>query len=137
MRVVSAFEDFLGRSVRAVNGAFERLRFLAEIRRDGNKYEHWGMTSTYGEEKANRAMSEAHTQTWLEVLRTPIDNLEKDVVRSPGAQQLGPEEYVRQLSVEEKTVPAEIAGGSKRHFSFVLKTLNLLVRRARSNHPVA
>lgn len=130
MRVTSPLEDFLGRTVRSVAGALERLRFLGDIRTQDKKYDHWGMVSTYGEEKANRAMSEAHTRAWIEVLRAPLPELENDVLRSEKAQELGPEEYIRRLERnEEKIVPAEIEGGSRRHFSMLLQTLRMLVKR--------
>ncbi len=138
MRILTALEDFLNRTVHAVDGAFERLRFMAEIRRGPKDYDHWGMANTYGDEKANEAMSEAHTKAWVEVLRTPVQTLEKDVRRSDKAQIVGAEEYVRSVAEDPNVVPAEIEGGSKRHFSFLLKTLSLLVRgRGQSNRPTS
>ncbi len=130
MRIISAIDDFMERSVRSVDGALEKLRFVARLRKSSEQssYEHWGMSKTYGEQEANKAMAEAHSRVWIDILRTPIQNLESDVRGTKYAQQVGSERYLNELAEEAKAMPANLKGGSKRHFGLVLKTLRMLVQ---------
>ncbi len=121
-----------------MEGVWQRLEFLAGLRVGKKQYEHWGMSATYGEEKANKAISEAHTSVFLDTLRTPVPDLYEQATRTEAAKDGGVGNYAERLSKNENVVPAELAGGSAQHFSLVLKMLKLLSRsRGSSNHPTS
>jgi len=135
MRIVSAFDDFMHRTLDTMEGVWQRLEFLAGLRVGKKQYEHWGMSATYGEEKANKAISEAHTSVFLDTLRTPVPDLYEQATRADAAKEGGVGEYAEHLSRNENVVPSELAGGSAQHFSLVLKMLKFLARsRGSSNH---
>ena len=61
------------------------------------------------------------------MLRTPLSELQNDMMVSSEASQMKPEEYVENLrSRLPALVPQDLGGGSVRHFSSVLHALSTL-----------
>lgn len=125
MTFLSASEDLRYRTLGAFEGALEKLAYLARLRDEAGQYRHWGMSRTYGEQAAT-ALAEAHTQVWIEVLRTPIPEL---------LRQLGGMETTARAAVMEEvknyrrlSCPADLSGGAVRHFNSVLLALECLSR---------
>lgn len=115
MKLLSAYEDFVKGTLSKIPNALDRLRFIAEMRRDG-RYEHWGLAKTYGREAAQEGVSEAHSDTFEEVLATPVPNLEN------------PDESTTEKQVEHASdmLPADPRGGSRRHLNWILRVVSLL-----------
>jgi hypothetical protein len=125
MTLLSASEDLWYRTLGAFAGALEKLAYLASLRDEAGQYRHWGMSRTYGEQAA-AALAEAHTQVWIEVLRTPIPEL---------LRQLGGMETTARAAVmvevknyRRLSCPADLSGGAVRHFNSVLLALECLSR---------
>ncbi len=131
MTLLSAWEDLQKSTLKAITGALRKLEYVAQLRDGKGGYAHWGLNRVYGEERAERALVEAHRSALSNVLRTPIRALEADAEASSREAGLPEEEYLERLSAGcPRLLPAEPGAGSSRHFSSVLHVLSSL-RRSR------
>ena len=129
MTLKSALEDLLGTTLAGVAGIAGKIEYVASLRDAASgAYSHWGLTRAYGESAAQHALAEAHRLLFLRLLRTPLRILRDDVVVSSGALQMTAGEYVESLrSRVPALLPADLGGGSARHFSSVLQALSILL----------
>jgi hypothetical protein len=129
MALKSALEDLLGTTLAGVSGIAGKVEYVASLRDTGSgTYSHWGLTRAYGETAAQHALADAHRLMFLKLLRTPLRTLRDDVIVSSGALQMSAEEYVERLRGRgQALLPADLGGGSARHFSSVLQALSILV----------
>ena len=127
MKLFSAFEDFKNETLAGIPSKFGRLRFLAEMRKDG-KYQHWGMSKMHGDEAAQNAIAEAHSETFEQSLTIPIPALLAEDSAGDAAR----------LSADiPPAVPCELRGGTVRHFRWILRVAELLKRFPRPSNPGA
>jgi hypothetical protein len=132
MILLSPLEDFVLKTLATLSGSCSKLAYIGSLRKNDH-YEHWGLTRTYGAPAAGAAISEAHTQVWLEVLRTPLRKLAEE----PACVITAEEELKREAEGRAALTPANPGGGSKRHFNSILLALSLLSRKAKQDHPPA
>ena len=117
----------------AVPGYWQKLLYFGELRRNSPQYDHWGMNRRYGTVASVSAMSAAHTDVFLKILRTPLRTLLHDLVTSAAPQNRTTQEYVEQLRASrDEVLPKDDGGGTTRHFDVTLKTLESLIRSERS-----
>jgi hypothetical protein len=129
MTYLSAFEDFVLRTLAPLAGPLSKLVYIGNLSSDG-RYEHWGLARTHGELAAAIAIADSHTEVWLEVLRTPIAKLAEELHTS--AHNSDGVDVVEHLRERERALtPQNMLGGSKRHFSSILMALSLLSRAAK------
>ena len=133
MRIKTALGDFVKTTLASVPGYWQKLVYLAELRRsrtEGNaEYDHWGMKRRYGVAASVAAMGSAHTDVFLSILRTPVKTLLSDLRTSAAQQQRSEQEYLERLREQQDTLlPADDGGGSAPHFDLTVKTLESLVR---------
>ena len=122
MTLLSAYEDFVGRTLASLPGLLARLVYLGSLRDDAGDYCHWGLSRTFGPGRASEALAQAHAEAWLEVLRTPIPALFAQDL------EMGSETWRGQ---GEKLTPPEMSGGTKRHFNSILLALSQLSQAAK------
>jgi hypothetical protein len=115
MFFLSAYEDFVLRTLSALAGKGEKLAYIASLRR-GSTYSHWGLARTHGESETNIAIARAHTEAWLELLRTPIAEL------AAGKNE-------RLVTCESTWHPEDLGGASIRHFNSVVAAMSALSRK--------
>jgi hypothetical protein len=129
MTLKSALEDLLGTTLAGVAGITGKIEYVSSLRDSpSGAYSHWGLTRAYGEAAAQDALAEAHRLLFLRLLRTPLRILRDDVVVSSEALQMTAGEYVEGLrSRVPALLPADLGGGSARHFSSVLQALSILL----------
>ena len=84
MTLFSAQEDLQETTLKAISGCLRKLEYVAGLRGQEGKCEHWGLVRVYGEAASNRALAEVHGQELSRVLSTPIRNLETDVQKLLG-----------------------------------------------------
>ncbi len=117
MNFLAPDDDFRLRTLASIGSAMARLAYLAQLRNHG-RYEHWGMARTYGDTAAQSAIAANHTRVFLDVLEMPLEELLRDtdaaVLR-----------VLRERAAD--AVPAETAGGTATHLSFVLESLSLVM----------
>jgi hypothetical protein len=137
MTFLSAYEDFVIRTLAGLGGAFEKLAYLRGLRNDAGDYRHWGLSRTFGHEQASAALAQAHTEIWLQVLRTPIPALFTESrkfavgTRLTDGNGIGPAEL-------DRLTPPNRAGGAQRHFSSILLAVSLLSQEEKEpNQPGA
>ena len=124
MTLLSAYEDFVVRTLASLPGVLGKLVYLGSLRTDAGDYCHWGLSRTFGQDRASEALAQAHTEAWLEVLRTPIPALFAETQDL----EMGSETWRGQ---REKLTPPEVSGGTKRHFNSILLALSLLSQVAK------
>lgn len=120
MKISSAYDDFCARTLAALGGVWARLRYVAELRAPGGGYRHWGLVRTFGDHAAQRAVAQAHTELFLEILRTPLRRLAADDSPADGLE----------LSAY---LPEDPGGGASEHFSSVVSALAALAEVRRSS----
>jgi hypothetical protein len=121
MTILSAYEDFLVRTLDAVPALLEKLLYVSCLRNEAGEYEHWGMVHVHGEESARRAMETAHSELFLRVLRTPLRQLAEDcAVVNPGEPRLDLENCRRNW---QRLLPQDEQGGNAEHLRSVLTAL--------------
>lgn len=121
----------------AVPGYWQKLVYFGELRKESPKYDHWGMNRRYGTSASVSAMSAAHTDVFLRILRTPLRTLVEDLRTSAAPQHRTQEEYVEQLRESRAEIlPQDEGGGTSSHFDVTLRALESLIRAAGSkDHP--
>ncbi len=123
MLFLSAFEDFVNRTVPAVPTLLGRLGYVMGLRR-GDLYHHWGLARMHGEQPASEAIAHAHTQIWLEVLRTPLPEL---VSQLHAVSEEERQKWLQELRAGwTQAVPQDRAGGVPAHLSSILEAIAAL-----------
>lgn len=146
MPIKTALGDFVKTTLASVPGYWQKLVYLAELRRgsaDSTEYDHWGMKRRYGASASLRAMGAAHTDVFLSILRTPVRTLLSDLRASAEQQQRSEKEYLERLREQRaELLPADDGGGSAPHFDLTVTALQSLIqaeevkdRPAESPHP--
>lgn len=124
MTLLSAFDDFVSRSVAAVPGWLGKLEYVSGLRDATCTYHHWGLAKVHGVTSAQLAISQAHSMVFLQVLRTPIRKLIEDACLRAADKGKSDREYLAELRANvARLVPEDVGGGSKRHFSSILEAL--------------
>ncbi len=143
MRIKTALEDFVKTTLAAVPGYWQKLLYLGELRHTSAEYDHWGLKRRYGKAASLTAMEKAHTNVFLDILRTPISILLADLRTSAHQQARSEQEYLEMLQQQrESIVPASDGGGSVSHFEVTVLALESLTqaeaeadRPSESRHP--
>ncbi len=124
MRLLSPFEDFSQRTLFHVEGALERLCYVACLRDQRGRYRHWGLARSYGEEAAHDLAQTAHKQVFLSVLEMPVEDLVQEYRRMQDA----PGKFG---VLNPELLPRQISPASRLHFSSVLFALKALAEAER------
>lgn len=135
MTLKSALQDLKETTLAAVSGLLGKLAYLASLRRNHGRYEHWGMESVHGVESAERALKTAHAEIVTGVLRTPLPALVEDLEESSSRSGSEPLEYVQKMRDHfDDLVPSDRKDSpSAPHLNSVLAALSSLQKnRARS-----
>jgi hypothetical protein len=128
MRLLSPIDDFLSNTLSSLGSLLDRLEYVAGLQ-SGGKYQHWGLSRTYGEQTAHEVIEEVHRFNYLETLRSPLKVLTDEVSRGAAQKGLDEASYVRDLSaVSPKLAPSKPTGGSAKHLESVLVALLKLVQ---------
>lgn len=126
MTLFSAEEDFRIRTLGSLSGALRRLAYIVQLRGAG-RYEHWGLSRTHGDEAAQAAIAQNHTNAFLETLSRPLEELMSEIELSESAD--ARQDLLDVLRRQARnSVPADTATGTASHLSFVLESLWLAER---------
>jgi hypothetical protein len=126
MALFSAHDDFVNRSLSPLSSVWERLAYVAGLRTSTGRYEHWGLTQTYGRNEAQRGMAEAHSEVFQQILATPLRELHQ-----PFSKAVRP-------ATREKLVPEDMKGCCREHMEYVVEALTLLSRaESQASHQAA
>ncbi len=130
MILLSPQDDFVLNTLSAVPGVLAKLRYLAGLRTGSGAYRHWGMEQVHGEVAAAQAMARAHTDAWIQFLRTPLPELFQELQQfQDHSEARSLSDYLHDLAAQVNgLVPEGVAGGSLRHFNSILATLAALCR---------
>jgi hypothetical protein len=138
MTLKSALQDLRETTLAAVAGLLAKLAYLGSLRRHEGGYKHWGLSLVYGDESSDRALKAAHTEVLSKVLRTPIAELEEDLLESS---QTGPETagtYIAGMQEQFKQLlPSPEDAVTARHLNSVLVALSTLEKSRKPATPSA
>jgi hypothetical protein len=134
---LSPFEDFQARTLSALSGLWAKLLYMAELRSKDGKYHHWGHSRVHGESRSQIALSKAHSELYVALLRTPVRDLVEEIEMTSDASD--PRELVRKIADgKQQLVPENVEGGSPRHFSSIALAVRLVYEKQRaSSHSAA
>ncbi|HUK87043.1 MAG TPA: hypothetical protein VLT85_05215 [Terriglobales bacterium] len=133
MTLLPISDDFVHTTLRAVPGLLGKLHYVAGLRGEDGRYAHWGLARVYGQPAAQRTLAEAHLSLFLKVLRAPLKELWEDLRQMAAAEGEKPAVFAQSLKASlPALLPAELGGGSARHFSSVLEGLSTLGRSKRA-----
>jgi hypothetical protein len=135
MTLKSAFEDLKSTTLAAVSGLLGKLAYVASLRREQGRYQHWGMETVYGAESTERALRSAHGEIVAAVLRTPLPELVEDLQESSVNSGVNARQYVEQMRGRlDDLLPSDRKGTpSASHLNSVLVALSSLQKnRGRS-----
>ena len=122
---LSPFEDFRARTLSALPGLWARLLYMSELRSANGIYRHWGHSRVHGESRSQASLAQAHSELFIEVLRTPICKLVEEFDRVNGlADQLS--SAATAADAKKRLVPENLQGGSKIHFNSIVLAARLV-----------
>lgn len=128
MNLLSAAEDLSIRTLRAVPGSLRRLLYLSGLRDESGTYRHWGLERAFGE-VAGTALQEAHEDSLVEVLRTPIPELWNELRVQSRDSGISTLEQIGSLSsLGESVYPPGCTGAFRSHLNLVLFVLRALAQ---------
>jgi hypothetical protein len=128
MGIKTPLEDFVKNTLAALPGHWQKLLYFGELRKENAQYDHWGLKRRYGADASVQAMSAAHTEVFLRILRTPLRTLLQDLRASAAPQSRTHQEYVDGLRAKrDEILPNDEGGGSVRHFDLTVRTLETLI----------
>jgi hypothetical protein len=134
---LSTFEDLMKRTLNAFQGIWRRLDYLAGLRKPDGEYEHWGLSRVHGQLEARRVLAETHSSLYMQLLRTPIQELMEDLALEIDDESAGVL-AARIKKREEQMIPKSAPGAAPRHFSSVVLAVSLLsLARQSANHRAA
>jgi hypothetical protein len=70
--LLSPNDDFKNRTLKALPSLLEKLIYACSLRNKDGTYKHWGLSRTFGQQKADGAVGQAHTEMTTEIIRTPL-----------------------------------------------------------------
>ena len=128
MVLLSPKEDFAQRTLSAFSSLLAKLAYVANLRGDRG-YDHWGLERIYGDHPSRKAIAEAHSDLWSQVLRTPIRRLAGEY-QSESQDEERKAETTQAVEEWEKdphrAIPVDLRGGSVRHFNSIVSALSCL-----------
>jgi hypothetical protein len=129
MKLFSAVEDFVNETLASIPSKLGRLRFIAAMNKNGS-YKHWGMSKRHGADEAQKAISEAHSDSFEKVLTSPVPNLALEEHETA--------EYSGRPEIElASALPSDLRGGTRRHLKWILRVVGLLSRDSKTMNPDA
>lgn len=127
MVFLSCFQNFCVRTLAHIPNAFSKLDFICSLRSNG-RYKHWGLARTYGARETDDALASAHTELWIQTLRTRSSELYSEFIEYSVISGVTAEEWQARCT---GLVPANKGGGGDKHFAAVACAL---VELSRSRH---
>jgi hypothetical protein len=127
MELKSALQDLRETTLSAVSGLLAKLAYLASLRPREGGYQHWGMALVHGEVSSERALKTAHAEVLSKVLKTPISELEEDLLESSQASEETAGTYLVGMQQQfSQLLPSPQDPVSARHLNSVLLALSSL-----------
>jgi len=129
-----AARDFKERSLGALPTLLERLAYICSLQTEAGTYDHWGLRRLFGERAAHEAILEAHADTAMELIRTPIREIYKEYQEAVGRQE-GP----RVLQAESLVLKAPVNGDEllSAHLNLLQESAAAVARQERTSPPDA
>jgi hypothetical protein len=132
MRFRSAKEDLHETTLAALRGRLERLEYLAGLRRESDRYEHWGLMRVYGEAPVQGVLREAHVDVMDAVLRTPMAQVYQEAEQREAEPGAAEQQVVIFERPAEELLPPGADTLRAAHFSLVWDAMASVARRRAS-----
>jgi hypothetical protein len=129
---LSAFEDFMQRTMSVLQGVWSKLNYIRELRESGSTYEHWGLAQLHGKRAAGEVIGDIHSELYLQLLRTPLPDLLEQLKMSAEDCDCSPSQLAEKLDQQrEKITPKDLRGGAPEHLESVLITTRFLAKNSK------
>lgn len=96
--LLKVVEDFKKYTLQALPTMVEKLAYISSLQNEQGRYNHWGLSRIFGDNRAQNAIKTAHSELALQLIRAPIRNLYSEyqsaVEQSRQADLLQPESFV-------------------------------------------
>ena len=126
---VSAFEDFVKRTLHFLQGTWSKVNYIRELRDADGRYKHWGLAQIHGEETTQKAIADIHSELYLQLLSTPLPELFEQLGLSAEDADCSARELAEQLyRQKERITPDDLRGGAPEHLKAVLLITDLLTK---------
>ena len=131
---VSAFEDFMHRTMNVLQGVWSKLNYIRELRDGEGKYKHWGLAQVHGEDATQKAIADTHSALYLQLLSTPLPELFEQLALSADDADCSSRELAEQLYQERRRItPDDLRGGAPEHLKSVLLITDLLSKYSKAS----
>jgi hypothetical protein len=122
MALLSAYEDFLQRSVALLSSTWEKLEFVASLRREDG-YRHFGMEQRFGTAAAASAIAEVHSLLHEELAATNLQQLWETASEESRNSPKTWKTLLRGLN-HPRALPPDVHGVPVEHLEFVFSSLH-------------
>jgi hypothetical protein len=116
-------EDFKNYTLGALPTLVAKLAYVSSLQDEDGRYTHWGLSRSFGDQKAQKAIRAAHSELALDVLRRPIRGLYFELQSAHEQQQVEP-------SLMRLTAPAHDDELISAHVRLVQESLVAVAARA-------
>jgi hypothetical protein len=131
MRRSDPFTDFVGNTLSSIDSNWGKLVYMNELRRTGGgRYAHWGMTYYYGEERAQRTMSDAHYQLVRTLLTLRVSEVIAELRLFADLKGISMQEGFREMSDEWVQLVPELTPAEHQHIKVTWSTVEALLARS-------
>lgn len=117
MSFLSAHEDFVQRTLAALDNIWKRLLFTGALRDGTGDYHHWGLEREHGAVEARSAIERAHSELIFELVEMSMDDAVRNAERMDG---------ILPLRVE-MICPTYTQKCLRQHVDYVLETTRLIL----------
>lgn len=91
-------EDFKKHTLQALPTLVEKLAYLSSLQNPDGSYTHWGLSRSFGNQKAQKAIRAAHSELAHQLLRRPINALYAELSSARNPQSAGLQPGLMRLS---------------------------------------
>jgi len=126
-------EDTVLNTLQGVPGCLGKLEYINSLRDESGTVRHWGLEKIHGAERTCAEFEAAYERTLIELIKTPVQELWKELVESCGVNERSPQTFV--LEFRNKIlqhIPAGFGEAQRRHVRQVLDVVFALAENSRS-----
>ena len=128
MTLLSAFDDFMSKTIQSIPGVPGRLLYLARLKSQDGQYQHWGLEQQYGREAALKAIARAHAATLTELGRAPLKDLLQQMAEGAIHFDQSAELLLSELvNTRDSLLPPQRVSITQSHVNSILSALSSLL----------
>jgi len=126
-------EDFKKYTLTALPTLLEKLIYISSLQ-SGGRYQHWGLTRTFGESRAQKGIGSVHSELATQLIRIPLRNIYREYCEAAETKV-----HSQLLNPESLTLKAPSNGDEllSSHLRLIQHSLAAVAGRSHSSHQAA